>query len=112
MKAKKGRAVDRHGRKAGHLKPRESVTDWEGFWVRAYSDEGFGYRLIASMVYGVPQAKVTDTEIVRVGRIARAAGQGCNQYRTGQNATAIARIQELAGMHRDHGPPKLKLGRR
>lgn len=106
------RVVFSTGRKSGHIKAHEDVSDWERFWVELYSAQGYGYRQVAALTYGVTENSVTDDEIARVGRIARAAGCGCNQYRTMRNDVARDRLRELHRDEKQACPPllhKLKL---
>lgn len=94
-------------RKRGHVKVREVVSDWEKFWITIYATDGFGYRLIASMLYGISRSRVIDREVRRVGRIARQSGCGCNFYRTGFNSAAWERLAELNSTHATDDPPRV-----
>jgi len=86
-------------RKAGHLRPHESVSEWEKMWIGIYASEGFCYKLVAAFVYGLRIRQVTSRESERVGRIARSMGLGCNQYRRGVSESALERLDEI---HRAH----------
>ena len=105
--AKRKRETFASGRPKGHVQAHEIVSDWEQFWVVAYSSEGFGYRQIAALVYGLSELRVTDEERNRVGRIARTAGCGCNSYRTMRGEEAWARLQDLHVAERHAKPPLL-----
>ena len=83
----------------GHVKPKESASEWEKTWISIYSGEGYGYRLVASLVYGIAPFRVTDGEMARVGRLARQMECGCNEYRTGKSERAR---EHLVALHRDN----------
>lgn len=96
-------------RSKGHIKFKESASEWEMAWIGIYASEGFGYRFVASLVYGIPVSKVTESEIARVGRIARRKMCGCKAYRTGQSSKAFATVKSLNSSHKDMAPPKISI---
>lgn len=96
-----------NSRPRGHVKPKESASEWERTWISIYSGDGYGYRLIASLVYGITPLRVTDGEMGRVGRLARQMRCGCNGYRTGKSERARENLGMLHASNRSNGPPEI-----
>jgi hypothetical protein len=73
-------------------------------WIKFYAAEGFGYRQIAAMLYGLREDQITDGERDHVGVLAREMGAGVNKYRTIRSPLARERVQDLHADHRSQHP--------
>lgn len=76
----------------GHIRPKEPISDWERMVVPVWTNQGFRYRHVAAIVYGIHVDRVTDGEVLRVGSIARDAEAGNSKYVTLQNREADMRL--------------------
>lgn len=85
---------------------RRPVTDAESLRVSLLAQYGFHYRTIAKRLYG---DNISDSDVARVGRIARSEGVSSMDWRKGETKEAQRVLSRLGRNAVDKPAPKLRL---